>query len=108
MGPLHLVLASVWRARTQLSMPSRKQSCAARTAGLFCFCLFSATTLIASDYFVRSWQVEDGLPQNSVTAIIQTHDGYVWVGTYTGLARFDGVRFTSFDENNTPELHNSR
>ena len=48
------------------------------------------------NYFTRTWQVEDGLPQNKVTAVVQTRDGYLWVGTYNGLARFDGVRFTVF------------
>jgi signal transduction histidine kinase/ligand-binding sensor domain-containing protein len=49
-------------------------------------------------------QTEDGLPQNTVAAIVQTRDGYLWLGTYSGLARFDGVRFTSFDGGNTPEM----
>ncbi|HXI69826.1 MAG TPA: two-component regulator propeller domain-containing protein [Verrucomicrobiae bacterium] len=60
------------------------------------------------NYFTRTWQVEQGLPQNKVTAVVQTRDGYLWVGTYNGLARFDGVRFTVFNDNNTPELHSSR
>ncbi|MCI0747528.1 MAG: hypothetical protein L0Y58_19150 [Verrucomicrobia subdivision 3 bacterium] len=51
---------------------------------------------VADDYTVTSWRAEDGLPQNSVNAIAQTRDGYLWVGTYNGLARFDGVRFTKF------------
>jgi len=42
------------------------------------------------------WQMRDGLPQNSVEAIAQTLDGYLWFGTEEGLARFDGVRFTVF------------
>src|SRR5271169_6753036 len=62
----------------------------------------------APNYLTRAWQVEQGLPQNKVTAVVQTRDGYVWVGTYNGLARFDGVRFTVFDENNTPELRSRR
>jgi len=62
----------------------------------------------APNYFTRTWQVEQGLPQNKVTAAVQTRDGYLWVGTYNGLARFDGVRFTVFDDNNTPELRSSR
>lgn len=44
----------------------------------------------------RSWQREQGLPQNTVRALAQTSDGYIWVGNDDGVARFDGVRFTSF------------
>ncbi len=44
----------------------------------------------------RSWDTEAGLPQNTVNAIKQTHDGYLWLGTRDGLARFDGVRFTVY------------
>lgn len=44
----------------------------------------------------RAWQKEQGLPQNSVRALAQTRDGYLWVGSDDGLARFDGVRFVSF------------
>ncbi len=51
---------------------------------------------------------ENGLPDNSITAIAQTPDGYLWVGTYNGLARFDGVRFVTFDPANTPELTHAR
>ena len=42
-------------------------------------------------FVFRTWKSEDGLPHNSVTAITQTPDGYLWLGTYNGLARFDGV-----------------
>ena len=42
---------------------------------------------------IRSWDTEAGLPQNSVNAIVQTHDGYLWLGTQDGLARFDGIHF---------------
>ncbi len=68
--------------------------------------IFSAQS--APNYFLRTWQVENGLPQNKVTAAVQTHDGYLWLSTYNGLARFDGVTFTVFDDNNTPELRSSR
>jgi ligand-binding sensor domain-containing protein/signal transduction histidine kinase len=44
----------------------------------------------------QSWQREQGLPQNSVRALAQTHDGYLWVGSDDGLARFDGIRFVAF------------
>jgi ligand-binding sensor domain-containing protein/signal transduction histidine kinase len=53
----------------------------------------------------RVWTAEDsGLPGNAVIAIRQTHDGYLWLGTLNGLARFDGVDFTVFDDSNTPGL----
>ena len=42
----------------------------------------------------RVWTKADGLPQNSVTAVLQTRDGYLWVGTQDGLAKFDGVQFS--------------
>ena len=44
----------------------------------------------------RSWQREQGLPQNSVQALAQTRDGYLWIGSDDGVARFDGVRFVGF------------
>ena len=52
----------------------------------------------------QTWQSENGLPQNTVQAILQSHEGYIWVGTEGGLARFDGVRFQVFNTRNTPEL----
>jgi signal transduction histidine kinase/ligand-binding sensor domain-containing protein/CheY-like chemotaxis protein len=48
------------------------------------------------------WHTADGLPQDSVRAMAQTRDGYLWLGTQAGLARFDGVRFTVFDHSNSP------
>ncbi len=53
------------------------------------------------------WPVDRDWQQNAVTAIVQTRDGYLWLGTYHGLTRFDGVRFTVFDSGNTPGLQNS-
>ena len=49
-----------------------------------------------SNWSLRSWQVDNGLPDNIVTGVAQTADGYLWVATHGGLARFDGVRFTSW------------
>jgi len=53
---------------------------------------------------VDSWKQTQGLPQNSVYQILQTQDGYIWIGTKGGLARFDGVRFTVFDDRNRNQL----
>lgn len=63
---------------------------------------------ISGSHIIRSWQAENGLPQNTVTAVLQSHDGYLWVGTYNGLARFDGVTFTVFTDNKNPALANNR
>jgi ligand-binding sensor domain-containing protein/signal transduction histidine kinase len=57
-----------------------------------------------SEYTCRSWQTDEGLPHNLVRSITQTPDGYLWVGTRVGLARFDGIRFTCFNAKNTPAL----
>lgn len=59
-------------------------------------------------YHVEVWRTDRGLPQSSVTSVAQTSDGYLWVGTQNGLARFDGITFKVFDENNTPAIKNSR
>ena len=55
-------------------------------------------------YVRQSWGVDDGLPQSSVTALAQTRDGYVWLATLEGLVRFDGVRFVTFNQWNSPGL----
>src|SRR5262245_57608165 len=63
----------------------------------------------AVDPYVQTvWTTEDGLPQNSVNAIVQSRDGYLWLATFGGLARFDGVRFTIFNSANTPGLKSNR
>ena len=46
-----------------------------------------------SPWSVRPWQTEQGLPENNVTGVAQTPEGYLWIATEGGLARFDGVRF---------------
>jgi len=49
---------------------------------------------VLRDFAVRTWTKADGLPDDSVTTLLQTSDGYLWLGTGTGLVRFDGVKFT--------------
>src|SRR5215471_630276 len=57
-----------------------------------------------SEYVHNSWRTEDGLPQNTVQTILQTSDGYLWLGTQEGLVRFDGMQFTIFNKANTRNL----
>jgi signal transduction histidine kinase/streptogramin lyase len=54
---------------------------------------------------VDGWGAGEGLlPQSSIISMVQTHDGYLWLGTRNGLARFDGVHFTVFDESTAPNM----
>ena len=54
------------------------------------------------------WTVDDGLPVNHANRVHQTPDGYLWLATFDGLVRFDGVRFTVFNAGNTESLPSSR
>jgi signal transduction histidine kinase/ligand-binding sensor domain-containing protein len=58
-------------------------------------------SLALTQYVMSDWQSEEGLPQNSVYSLLQSRDGYLWVGTEEGLVRFDGIRFVVFDKRNT-------
>ncbi len=92
----------VARRRAASSMPDvRNYStsflvCLVVGAGLRLGSVFAEEDAQAAPFLVQSWRTADGLPQNSVQAIAQTADGYLWVGTRGGLARFDGVRFTNY------------
>ena len=78
----------------------------ARIVGLaLSLCVFS-TGARAFDkppitYTSRTWQMQDGLPEQTVQAFAQTKDKYLWIGTTGGLLRFDGRRLVLFDRNNT-------
>ena len=54
-----------------------------------------------SQYVLRSWDTQDGLTSESSNEMIQSDDGYIWIGTYTGLHRFDGKDFTIFNSQNS-------
>jgi ligand-binding sensor domain-containing protein/signal transduction histidine kinase len=83
--------------------------------GLLGSLAFTSETALALDpkkaitqYVHDVWRVEDGLPSNVLSLILQTRDGYLWIGTQgSGLVRFDGVRFTVFNEQNTPAIKGS-
>src|SRR6266702_6558358 len=74
--------------------------------GLFPWNAFAARLTFTADptYLIDTWETDDGLPENSATAMVQTRDGYLWFGTFNGLVRFDGLKFTVFDPGNTPQL----
>jgi len=58
----------------------------------------------SSQYVIRTWEIEQGLPRNTVYSVAQTADGYIWVGTSKGLLRFNGHEFELFDTNREPAL----
>ncbi|NIM12981.1 MAG: response regulator [Candidatus Aminicenantes bacterium] len=60
-----------------------------------------------TQYVHDVWGLEDGLPQTSVQAVLQTRDGYLWLGTFEGLVRFDGINFKVFDKGNVEQLLNN-
>src|SRR6058998_1212269 len=77
----------------------------------FLVCSGTASALDPStaitQYHQDVWSEGDGLPQGSVQAIIQARDGYLWIGTRDGLARFDGVKFTVFQTEKNPGLESN-
>ncbi|HXQ71676.1 MAG TPA: two-component regulator propeller domain-containing protein, partial [Pyrinomonadaceae bacterium] len=87
--------------------PSPAQVCVLAIARLTLLTLvgFASTT---AQYRFDSWTTDNGLPQNSIYSIIQTRDGYLWIATFDGLVRFDGVQFKVFNKSNTKGLSTNR
>ncbi len=80
-------------------------------AGLWALLLVLSHAALALDpqrsldhYGHQAWRTDSGLPQNTVHSILQTSDGYLWLGTDGGLVRFDGIEFVTFDAENTPQF----
>lgn len=77
------------------------------TLCLWCACVYSAIDVTAQ-YRFDSWTTENGLPQASVSSILQTRDGFLWFATFGGLVRYDGLRFQVFNPGNTKGLRTGR
>ena len=87
-----------------MDVPLKSVLCVLRFAGAWLLFLGMSGGLhaqgpagIENDYMVRVWETEDGFPHIAATTIAQTPDGYLWVGTFGGLVRFDGDQFTPID-----------
>jgi diguanylate cyclase (GGDEF)-like protein len=85
-----------------------------KTALTLALALLASATLFALDpglgvtqYVQQSWTTQEGLPQNTVSALLQTPDGYLWFGTEEGLVRFDGGSFAVFDKSNVRVLRDN-
>jgi signal transduction histidine kinase/ligand-binding sensor domain-containing protein len=76
-------------------------------AAILC-ALFVGSVTAQTQFRSTQWTVDSGLPQNIIRGIVQAPDGYLWVATLNGVARFDGVRFTIFDKSNTPGITANR
>ena len=63
---------------------------------------------LESQYSLQTWTIASGLPQSTITCIVQTQDGYLWMGTFGGLVRFNGIEFQVFDVASTPGLASNR
>ena len=57
-----------------------------------------------NEFGQQTWKSDSGLPQNTVHAVLQTRDGFLWIGTEGGLVRFDGVSFRTYSTETTPQL----
>lgn len=89
------------------SRASPRWSCIAALLCALLAELFSCPALPAqgpSHFGHQSWSTEDGLPQNSVHQVLQARDGYLWIATEGGLARFDGLSFTIFRQEDEPAI----
>lgn len=86
-----------------------------KVLGTLLAALIGSAALLALDpnravtqYILETWTSENGLPQNTVHQILQTRDGFLWIGTESGLVRFDGIEFKLFNRANTPALNRNR
>src|SRR5262245_37838760 len=75
---------------------------------LVCLLFLFGSQAARAQYRFDHWTADNGLPQNSVRDIVQTRDGYLWLTTFDGLVRFDGVRFTVFNKSNSPGILTNR
>jgi len=72
----------------------------------FCPCAAGSWTGLNETYLQKVWTIASGLPQNTIQCLVQSPDGYLWIGTPAGLVRFDGIKFTGFNQHTVPLLKN--
>lgn len=75
---------------------------------IYFFNIISAQYKSPRKYVITHWGLDEGLPQSSVNDLLQSKDGYIWLATFGGLVRFDGVEFTVFDRSNAPGMISDR
>jgi ligand-binding sensor domain-containing protein len=70
--------------------------------------LLPLVSFAQAQYRLNGWSADDGLPQNVVREIAQTPDGYLWIATSDGIARFDALRFDISNKSSTPGINTNR
>ncbi len=92
----------------KLTSAIRSMICVGQVCLYGLLALLCPTHTALAQYRFDQWTAETGLPQNSINAIHQARDGYLWLATSDGLVRFDGVRFTVFNKSNSPGIGSNR
>lgn len=110
--PTLRLIAAERRRRLQIAhepQALRAFGVAAWLFGLALILLSSGATagLPLNQYYQEIWTTREGLPHNTVNAITQTPDGYLWLGTWEGAVRYSGLRFQNFDRNAGTEMLDS-
>ncbi len=101
-----------YRSHSGLAIPRERGHTSQRVVK-FIFSIASFAVLCGAasgsetEVIVNRWTTDDGLPQSRIVALAQSREGHLWAGTLNGLARFDGVRFVTFDAVNTPAFKTS-
>ncbi|WP_321472049.1 ATP-binding protein [uncultured Paludibaculum sp.] len=103
--PLGRFLAQICRCVRMAFLPVGRRSPALILTAAHLASLCAAQDVpLSRDYVVTNWQTEQGLPENSATSVVHSPDGFLWFGTFRGLVRFDGHKFTVFDQRRIPVL----
>ena len=104
---MHNVPPSTFSRRQRRARPSadaRWERILRRVMAAWClvFLCFAGKLSATDDTY---WQTVPGLPTKTVAALLHTRDGYLWIGTYEGLFRYDGVNYTLIDSQRQPTWH---
>jgi signal transduction histidine kinase/ligand-binding sensor domain-containing protein len=86
----------------------RRSSHIAPSLALLFLLLLACANITFAQFRFDSWTTDNGLPQASITSILQTRDGFLWFSTFGGLVRYDGLRFQVFNTGNTRGLRTGR
>jgi len=116
---IYLINQVIIKGRSVLKPLTLINKCLLFSIFVICALIFSTSPINAkniakinkslplSEYFTQSWSTLDGLPHNGINALSQTNDGYLWIGTWEGLARFNGRTFKVFSRGSKVGLPDS-